>query len=171
MTDVSDARTLYEEDFVAWSKQQAEALRAAARTGSNQRLDWENLAEEVEDLGRSVRRGLRSQLTRIIHHLLKLQFSPAENRRRGWKSSVREARSEVAALLNENRSLRSELPRFAGEQSAEGAKLAAGDLEDHGELKPPISAEHLIAASYSIDQILGDWFPPEPAPAPRRGGG
>jgi hypothetical protein len=169
MPDVTSARTLYEEDFIAWSKQPAEALRAAARAGSNQRLDWENLADEIKDLGRSVRRELRRQLTRIIHHLLKLQFSPAESPRRGWKSSVREARSEVAALLNENPSLRSELPRFAGEQSAEGAKLAAGDLEDHRVLEPAARAR-LAAGSYSLDQIRGDWFPPEPTPAPRRAG-
>jgi len=37
------------------SKQQAEALRAAARGGSNQQLDWENLAEEIESLGKSQR--------------------------------------------------------------------------------------------------------------------
>jgi len=44
-------KTLYDEDFAAWSKQQAEALRAAARGGSKQQLDWENLAEEIERLG------------------------------------------------------------------------------------------------------------------------
>jgi len=48
---MSDVKTLYKEDFVAWSKEQAEALRSAARDGSNQKLDWENLAEEIEKLG------------------------------------------------------------------------------------------------------------------------
>jgi Domain of unknown function DUF29 len=50
--------TLYDEDFVAWSKEQGAALRAPARGGSNQVLDWENLAEEIEDLGQWVRREL-----------------------------------------------------------------------------------------------------------------
>jgi hypothetical protein len=74
---MTDVKTLYEEDTVAWSEQQAAALRAAARGGSNQPLDWENLAEEIESLGRSLRLGLRSQLVRIIQHLVNLAHSPA----------------------------------------------------------------------------------------------
>ena len=52
---MSDVKTRYDEDFVAWSKEQA--LRVAVRSGSSQKLDWENLAEEVESLGFSERRG------------------------------------------------------------------------------------------------------------------
>jgi Domain of unknown function DUF29 len=50
-----DTNRLYDEDFVLWSKQQVEALRAAAQSGSNQQLDWDHLAEEIEDLGRTPR--------------------------------------------------------------------------------------------------------------------
>ncbi|MBV9018118.1 MAG: DUF29 family protein, partial [Alphaproteobacteria bacterium] len=42
---MNDVRTLYDEDFVAWTEQQAEALRSAGRGRTNQPLDWENLAE------------------------------------------------------------------------------------------------------------------------------
>jgi len=48
-------KRLYDEDFVLWSKQQVEALRAAAHSGSNQQLDWDHLAEEIEGLGNSLR--------------------------------------------------------------------------------------------------------------------
>lgn len=48
---MAEPKTLYQRDLLAWSRQQAEALRTAARTSSNQLLDWENLAEEIEDLG------------------------------------------------------------------------------------------------------------------------
>jgi len=65
---MTDLKALYEHDTVAWSEQQAAALRAAARGGSNQLLDWENLAEEIESLGKSLRLGLRSQISRIIQH-------------------------------------------------------------------------------------------------------
>ena len=58
---MTDLKTLYERDTVAWSEQQAAALqRPAARGGSNQPLDWENLAEEIEDLAKSLRLRLRS---------------------------------------------------------------------------------------------------------------
>src|SRR4029077_9662372 len=70
---MANTKTLYDEDIVAWSKQQADALRAAARSGSNLQLDWENLAEEVEDLAKSYRLSLKSHLRRIVQHLVKLQ--------------------------------------------------------------------------------------------------
>jgi hypothetical protein len=65
-TAMSDMETLYSEDFLEWSKNQAEALRAAARTGSNQKLDWENLAEEIESSGTSKKIALRSETRRIV---------------------------------------------------------------------------------------------------------
>ena len=74
---------LYDEDFVRWTEEQAAALRrakslpAGGRGRSSLALDWENLAEEIESLGKSDRRELRSQITRILRHLLKLEFSPA----------------------------------------------------------------------------------------------
>jgi hypothetical protein len=60
-------KALYDQDFVRWTEEQAAALRRAkslppaAPRGSNLLLDWENLAEEIESLGKSDRRELRSQ--------------------------------------------------------------------------------------------------------------
>ena len=81
---MTELKSLYDTDFHAWSQQQAEALRAATRDGSNQRLDLGNLAEEIEDLGKSVRRELQSQIRRIVRHLVKLEHSPAVEPRREW---------------------------------------------------------------------------------------
>src|ERR1700733_13723317 len=92
---MSDVKPLYNEDLLAWSKQQAEALRSAAQGGSNQALDWENLAEEIEDLGASQKSSLHSQLRRIIKHLLKLENSPAGGPRGGWVGSICDARGEI----------------------------------------------------------------------------
>ena len=129
-------------------------------------LDWENLAEEVEDLGRSVRHQLRSQLTRIQRHLIKLGHSPARNTRRGWRESVREARAEIETLLNENPSLKNDLDRFTAEQLPQAIKLASLDLEDYRELNATRRTS-VYAAFFTEDEILSDWFPPEP---PRSGG-
>ena len=65
---------LYDQDFVLWTEKQAAALRAAK--GSNLPLDWENLAEEIASLGKSDRRELRSQIRRVLRHLLKLEVYP-----------------------------------------------------------------------------------------------
>src|SRR5258708_16985298 len=86
--DMAELKSLYDNDFLAWSKQQAEALRAAMRDGSNQSLDFGNLAEEIEDLGKSVRRELQSQLRRVVRHLPNLEHAPAKKPRRGWAESL-----------------------------------------------------------------------------------
>ena len=125
---MAELRSLYDQDFVAWSKQQAEALRAAARSGSNQSLDWENLAEEIEDLGKSARRELQSQIRRIVRHLLKLEHSPAKEPRRGWEESIVDARAEIEDLLEASPSLRTGLDRDVERQTQRGIDLALRDL-------------------------------------------
>jgi hypothetical protein len=160
---MSDLSNLYDEDFIAWSKEQAEALRAAARSGSNLALDWENLAEEVEGLGVPERRALYSQVQRAIRHLLKLQFSPATDPRRGWWESVNDARSEIEAILRMSPSLKNELRSVIEEEASRASGRAIVDLERYGETNRATSAQ-IRAASYTEEQILGDWFPPEPEP-------
>ncbi|MGD9616567.1 MAG: DUF29 domain-containing protein [Alphaproteobacteria bacterium] len=158
---MSDPRTLYDEDFIAWTRQQAAALRAAARRSTNRTLDWEHLAEEVENLGKPVRHVPSSQLRRILHHLLKLEHSPAVDPRRGWKRSVRQARLEIAKLLRENPSLKSEVARLAAEALTDAIALASADLDDYRELDAA-ARTRLRHSGYGVEQILGDWFPPEP---------
>ncbi len=57
----------YEADFHDWALAQADAIR---RRSANE-MDWDNIAEEVESLGRSQRGGLRSRLGVLVAHLLK----------------------------------------------------------------------------------------------------
>ena len=68
----------YDTDFYAWTQQQAEALRAKDWAA----VDIEHLAEEVDDLGRSIGKGLESQLERLLVHLLKWRYDPAQDPRR-----------------------------------------------------------------------------------------
>jgi hypothetical protein len=167
---MSDTNTLYEEDFLAWTKQQAKALRAAAGNQTNQPLDWENLAEEIESLGISQKTALRSQMRRIILHLLKLEFSPATEPRRGWSESVSDARSEIEDLLETSPSLNAEVSGAMALALRQGSQKALFDLEKYGELNPATLAS-VRAKTYTVEQVLGDWFPPEPERerAPGRG--
>jgi Domain of unknown function DUF29 len=158
---MSDTDILYDQDFFAWTKQQAKALRAAAKAGSNLRLDWEHLAEEVEDLGKSDRRELRSQIRRIIRHLTKLQWSPAVDPRRGWKESIRDARSEIQDLLADSPSLAVELDDLVKRQTVRGIGEALEDMADQGE-EGSLDLPVVRRSSYTVDQILRDWFPDEP---------
>jgi hypothetical protein len=164
---MSDLKALYDEDFFAWTKEQAEVLRSAARGGSNRKLDWENLAEEIEDLGKRERRELSSRLSAIIEHLVKLQESPAPDPRNGWRATIRRERTEIERVLKDNRSLRRQIPRLIKEAIPYAAREVIAELEDRGELASTTrtalkASSYLDLFSYTPDQILGDWFPPAP---------
>ena len=98
VTSVGDLTTmqdgpLYEDDFYAWTQHQAMVLRTMAVADNG--FDRENVAEEIEALGRSERDVMRSQIRRIIEHLLKLAHSPAPEPRYDWMASIAEARDKV----------------------------------------------------------------------------
>jgi hypothetical protein len=151
---------LYEEDFVRWTEQQSHALREAAGVGTNLPLDWENLAEEIESLGRSQRHELRSRIAVIIEHLLKLEHSPAVDPRRGWIDTIGRERLNVEDLLQDSPSLRSQLGPIIEQLKPRVARLTTTSLFGYGETvrKVPIP-------DYTEEQVLGDWFPGE-APLP-----
>jgi hypothetical protein len=149
---------LYEDDFIAWTEQQAKALRTAARHPSNLGLDWEHLAEEIEDLGKSYRRAVLSEATRIVEHLLKLQFSPAIDPRRGWTDTVLSARAEIETWLAAEPAMRMRLPGIVEEARARGTRQAARALRAYGE-EQAVAAANLHSGTYTDEQILGEWFP------------
>jgi hypothetical protein len=101
----------YEVDVSAWAARQAALLRrlAAGERVNDADVDWANIAEELEAVGRSERRELRSRTERLLQHLLKWKFQPAY-RSRSWKSTIRTQRREIVALLDDNPSLRQTLP-------------------------------------------------------------
>jgi Domain of unknown function DUF29 len=87
----------YEDDFYAWTQHQAEVLRTMPV--ADKRFDREHVAEEIENLGESERDAVRSQIRRIIEHLLKLAYSPAEQPRANWMETIDEARETLSDKL------------------------------------------------------------------------
>src|SRR6266702_5096895 len=87
----------YDDDFYAWTQYQAEVLRSM-RTRDN-RFDREHVAEEIEDLGKSERDAVRSEIRRILEHFLKLAYSPAVEPRSDWMVSIANARAELGDKL------------------------------------------------------------------------
>ena len=156
---------LYEQDFIGWTEQQARLLRQAAAAGSNLGLDWANLIEEVESLGRSQYAALASQVRRIMLHLLKLQYSPATEPHDGWEDSVDDARTEAVALLRHDPGLKSRLPGILAEEWPVAMKRAVTALRKHGEDPAGILARQRAGAAYTQEQILGDWLPERPDPS------
>jgi len=88
----------YDDDFFAWTQHQGMVLRTMAV--ADNRFDRENVAEEIESLGRSDRDAVRSQIRRIIEHLLKLAYSPAQQPRFDWMASVAEARAALGDKIS-----------------------------------------------------------------------
>ena len=152
---------LYDQDFLRWCEEQAAALRRA-KPDSDLALDWDNLAEEIESLGKSQRSALRSQLRRILRHLFKLEASPAHDPRAGCEESIVDARMEIEDILQDSPSLRVEIAQLIAEQTATAAKLAALDLERHGERADAVRAS-VEAGGFTVEQVLGDWVPEPPA--------
>lgn len=146
--------SLYKQDFFRWTEQQADALRTLAESGTNLPLDWENLAEEIESLGRSNRRELSSRMGTIIEHLLKLEFSRAVRPRRGWQQTIRRERLEVERLLEGSPSLRQHIPELVVQESRRALKLVSHEL---AEVRPGLDG--LSDRRYTEREILGDWFP------------
>lgn len=91
----------YETDFYSWTQQQAQLLRCK----QTEQIDWNHLAEEIEDMGRSEKRELGSRLEILIMHLLKWQFQP-NLRSRSWKLTIKEQRLRLEKLLEESPSLK-----------------------------------------------------------------
>jgi hypothetical protein len=91
---------LYEEDFYAWTIEQARLLREGALS----EIDAENIAEELECMGKSNRRELRSRLIVLLMHLLKFRFQ-ADRISPSWRITIRAQRDEIQALLADSPSL------------------------------------------------------------------
>ncbi len=100
----------YDEDFYAWTQHQATILRGVA---CPRELDALNLAEEIEDLGKSQRRELRSRLRVLVMHLLKWRYQP-EGRidNHSWEDTIREQRKEIEDALEDSPSLKQEVGRY-----------------------------------------------------------
>lgn len=93
---------LYDADYWAWTQKQAEALRR--RSGNE--LDWDLLAQELDALGATEERELRSRYIVLITHLLKWAFQP-ERRSRSWTNSIANQRADIADHMKRNPGLKS----------------------------------------------------------------
>jgi len=147
----------YDDDFYAWTQYQAEVLRSMPTTDN--RFDREHVAEEIEDLGRNYRDAARSQVRRILEHLLKLAHSPASDPRYGWMRSMIEAREALEDQLSAT--LRHDIDVSLPRLYRGARKQAELSLREYGENRAADSLP--ITCPYSIDQILdNDWCPEPP---------
>jgi hypothetical protein len=117
----TEATNLYDQDFYQWTQQMAIALRE----GQWDQLDLENLAEEIESVGRSEKRELNSRLRVLLIHLLKWQFQ-SERRSHSWQSTITEQRIQLESVLADSPSLKGWVPDLL-EVAYRQARIKAAD--------------------------------------------
>lgn len=143
--------TPYETDYAQWSVEQARLLRE----GRLDLLDRDNLAEEIEDLGKKEKREIESRLVQLLLHLLKWQLQP-EKRKGGWEASIRVHRTDLREILSENPSLRN-YPNDRLTRAYTKARLAA-------EKETGIAYEAFPDdCPYTVEQVFDDAFLPDGA--------
>src|SRR5882762_8685682 len=149
---------LYEEDFYAWTQQQAELLRRLPALGNE--IDLEHIAEEIEDLGRSDLRAAQSLCEHIIEHFLKLQYSGLEQPADHWRDEIVEWRLQLDKLLT--RSIEAKLD--LGDRYRAALRLLRRLERD----VPGLVSRLPPTSPYTLEQIVGggdeDWFPPARGP-------
>jgi hypothetical protein len=139
----------YEQDFYAWTVEQAHLLR----TGELSSIDAANIAEEIESLGRRDRREIESRMTVLLMHLLKWQ-KQSKLRSRSWSGTIFEQRRRIEKLLKESPSLRASVNEALAEVYTEAREAASN------ETGLP-EAEFPVDCPFTPDEVLTRDFLPE----------
>ena len=142
---------IYDEDIIAWSREQARQLRA----GRFDLLDIEHLAEEIEDVGRSEQRELASRMAVLLAHLLKWQYQP-ERRGASWQVTISGQRERIRRRLEKTPSLQAVLsdPDWWADAWLDARIEAAQETGVEIQLFPAV-------CPWTVDRILGDGWLPE----------
>ncbi|WP_396594561.1 DUF29 domain-containing protein [Brevundimonas sp. R86498] len=149
---IRPANDLYDRDYVAWAESQAAALRAGA--AGHRALDYDHLAEEIEDLGKSEQRACRSLVERIIEHMLKLEFIRSANDVTHWQGEILAFRDRLDDTLTPTIRIRiqHDLPLLTARQ----IRL----LDRRGLLADVDGVKARVGSGYSWEQIVDpDWYP------------
>jgi Domain of unknown function DUF29 len=139
----------YDDDFFAWTQEQARLLR----DGDLADIDVENLAEEIESMGKSDRREIRNRLVGLLAYLLKWQFQPG-GRSKSWTGTIIEQRHQLKLVVDDSPSLRRAVPEYVNSVYGSARNLAAVET-DLAEAAFPVECP------FTPDQILSEDFLPE----------
>lgn len=143
----------YDADFFAWTQEQAALLRTRRFSS----IDSENIAEELESLGRSQKKEIRSRLAVVLLHLLKWRFQP-ERRTGSWRSTLIEQRAEIASEVEDSPSLHAYPSEILARQYETARQRASSETGLPLTIFP-------TQCPFTIEQVLDLGFlPEEPSP-------
>lgn len=140
----ANQKNLYQTDYYQWIKTTLDNMRSQ----DYESIDWDNLIEEVEDMGRRERRSLESNLVVILLHLLKWDYQP--NKRTGsWRRSILEHRRRICRALKDSPSLKPYLAEIFPECYSDAVKQASAETGLPVEKFP-------LSCPYSLSTVLED---------------
>ncbi len=137
---------LYETDYLAWVELTISKLRSQDLAA----IDWENLIEEIDNMGKSTRSSLKSNLRVILLHLLKWQYQPS-HRSRSWQSSIIEHRLRIEDAFAESPSLRRYFIEVFGDAYTGAIQLASSETGISQKTFPktcPYTPEQVLDADF-----------------------
>ncbi len=142
----------YQHDYYGWIQNNVHAIRERRFKD----VDWVNVAEELEDMGKSERRAVRSQLARLVAHLLKWSYQPEARRlsEHSWRATIEDARNTVRELVAESPSFQPQLPDFLASAYRSALAQAVAETNLPKQTFPAV-------CPWSLDQVLDDDFWPE----------
>ena len=122
------AQRLYDEDIWTWARDQAEALRRRDVDA----IDWENVVEEIETVGRSEEHAWTSLCTNVISHLLKIEHSGRRDSVNHWSREIRGYRQRMYRRLMGGRGMKGKLSELLQVAWKDGRKDGVEKLAEHG---------------------------------------
>jgi predicted DNA-binding ribbon-helix-helix protein len=141
------SNNLYEQDYYLWIE---DVLKKIQEKRWNE-MDWDNLWEEIDDMGKSQKQRLTSNLRILLMHLLKWQFQP-EKRTNSWKYTIIEHRRRILEQLEYSPSLKNYLSSNFDLTYQKACKDASLETNLPVNIFPDRSP-------YSVEQVLDeDWF-------------
>lgn len=138
---------LYDTDTLTWSERQASLLRrvAAGERVNDPDLDWPNVIEEVESVGRSDLHAVESWLTQAFLHDLKAEAWPGSRDAAHWRAEARLFRRQAKRRFTESMRRRIDLPGLYAD--------ALAGLPETMDDQPPGPVPQDCPAS--LDELLG----------------
>ena len=147
MTQTIARKSLYESDYLLWTQETIAKLKAK----DFDRIDFDNLIEEIEDLGRSYRDELESRLDVLLSHILKRLYVPLVNDYNGWEKTIREHRKQIRRRLEKSPSLKNYLSEIFD-------KIWQDALKEVREDYPQYSFPDLWQFDRDIDTLINGNF-------------
>lgn len=149
ISSTEESHSLYERDFYLWIEITAKLLRHREL----EQLDYDNLIEEIEAMGRKEKHAIESNLVVVLMHLLKYKYQ-SQKRSNSWRYTIIEHRNRIKRILRDSPSLQrypSEVFDDCYQDARREAEAETGLSLDSFPLESPFTVEETLNPDYLPD--------------------